>query len=421
MIKAMVPISKQDFYKIKVDGLIADYDLESLANLYQPIIGYSAVSLYLTLKSQSKMSQNNETHASLFKTLDIKPGDFVDSRKRLEGVGLLRTYRESLEDKNNYTYVLYSPKTPRGFFDDVLLYGYLIKIIGEANANKLKKSYKKEIEQEKGEEITAKFSDVFDAELNDSSYALAASSEDDAIGRAHSNIEVSFDYDVFFKEIDKISEINNKMIGKKTMSEISRIAALFGINEKAMANEVAAIFNPNKTLSMRVDIEELKKRIENSIKEPEFKASSRKSDVTLSSDSILARKIKLMEETAPINYLKVLQHGTKPLKADIRLVDDISKDLMLSNGVINVLIEYVLKKNSNILSRPYMERMAASLKREDIDNAYDAMNFLNSLASKGKKKTDTRKIENVKKPTNVINQTASSNDDEDWDNILKDL
>ena len=47
-------VSKNDFYEIRVASLITNLDRDSLLELYQPIIGASAASLYLTLSTQKK-------------------------------------------------------------------------------------------------------------------------------------------------------------------------------------------------------------------------------------------------------------------------------------------------------------------------------------------------------------------------------
>ena len=54
----------------------------------------------------------------------------------------------------------------------------------------------------------------------------------------------------------------------------------------------------------------------------------------------------------------------------------------LTNGVINVLVEQTLSTNNNVLSRAYIEKVAASLVREGITTALDAMNYLRDINKK---------------------------------------
>ena len=70
--------------------------------------------------------KRNEDGGTIFKTeqllksMQISAGSFHSARKFLEAVGLIRTYESVAEDVCCYIYVIYSPKSPKAFFDDVL-------------------------------------------------------------------------------------------------------------------------------------------------------------------------------------------------------------------------------------------------------------------------------------------------------------
>ena len=168
----MKVLAHQDFLEVRLASLIADYDRDTLSNLYQPMIGFEALSLYMTLWSEA----NNEkvsplcTHEQVFLRMRMPASAFVDARKYLEATGLLKTFVSEGNDFKIYHYELYAPKSPSGFFDDTLLYGMLIRSIGESNANRLKKIYVLDTHQDYGKEITASFAEVFHPELNDSSF-----------------------------------------------------------------------------------------------------------------------------------------------------------------------------------------------------------------------------------------------------------
>ena len=53
-------------------------------------------------------------------------------------------------------------------------------------------------------------------------------------------------------------------------------------------------------------------------------------------------------------------------------------DLDLKPAVVNVLIDYVLKKNDNKLTTGFVETIAGQWKRENIETAADAMAFAES-------------------------------------------
>ena len=47
----MVILSESDMFEVKITSLLADYDRETITNLYQPIIGYTALAIYFSFWS----------------------------------------------------------------------------------------------------------------------------------------------------------------------------------------------------------------------------------------------------------------------------------------------------------------------------------------------------------------------------------
>ena len=173
------------------------------------------------------------------------------------------------------------------------------------------------------------------------------------------------------------------------MKEIARLATLFGLNEKTMAGIVV-----NEYISegpVHLDFERIKNGCECEIKYSQVKNVER-SDV--SGNSELANKIRMMEDVAPIKFLQYLQQGTKPARSDLAIVNSLSKDYGFGNGIINVIVEYVLYKNNNILSKNYCEKIASSLAREGVSTTVDAMNYLKkfTIKSQSKKKVASRAV-----------------------------
>lgn len=108
-----------DKYFIYNKGIITSEKIKILTNLYQPIIGYTAISLYLTFyndlnnKSQESLEY---THHHLMTNMQLKLDSIIDARRKLEGIGLLKTYLKRGEI-DNYVYILYSPLSSYEFFN----------------------------------------------------------------------------------------------------------------------------------------------------------------------------------------------------------------------------------------------------------------------------------------------------------------
>ena len=105
-------------------------------------------------------------------------------------------------------------------------------------------------------------------------------------------------------------------------------------------------------------------------------------------DSKRAKLIYTFETTSPYNFLKSKNNGAKPTDRDLKLIENLSLDLELKPAVINVLLDYVLKKNNNKLNNAFIETIAGQWKRLNIETAEEAMN---QASKESKKKNNTTK------------------------------
>ena len=145
-------ILSSDFYEIRLASIVSNVDKDVLVELYQPIIGANATILYLTLLKQKRNEDDENMYStqSLLNGMQSDPNTLLASRHYLEAVGLLRSYEKASESGRYYIYVLYAPKSPKDFFDDVLFNGLLIQSIGEKEAKKLAHAYKVNLSVDEG-------------------------------------------------------------------------------------------------------------------------------------------------------------------------------------------------------------------------------------------------------------------------------
>lgn len=418
----MVILSNSDMFEVRINSLLADYDRETLTNLYQPIIGYQALAVYFTLWSEANIQKvlSFSSHEQLFTRMKIAPGHFIDARKLLEAVGLVKTRLEKLAGTNIYHYELNTPKTPNGFFGDTLLYGMLIQALGESDAERLKRVYQREEMSQEGEDISSTFNDVFHPDFEDKSFIVAASSENHTVGRNKIKIETEFSYEKFFKELADNYQINEKGFTRKEIKEIERLASLYGVDEYVAADVVANNYDPSKEKGSRVDIDAVNKAFMQEVNYTHILGKNKKR-TSVNADTELAKKINLFESKSPIEILQILQGGTKVAPSDIAIIKTLSMDYHLPNGVINVIIDFVLSMNKNVLSRAYAEKMAASFNREGIETTIDAMNYCNELLQNwsGNKKKRQKKNENNSEIKENIDIEENSSLDEEWDKLFE--
>lgn len=418
----MVILSENDMFEVKITSLLADYDRETITNLYQPIIGYTALAIYFSFWSESRIQKllSYSSHEQFLARMKLTPGAFIEGRKLLEAVGLVKTRLETIRDVKIYHYELLAPKTPKGFFNDTLLYGLLIQSLGEAEAERIKRVYEIHNQELVGEDISSSFNDIFHPDFEDAAFIKASHNSDNTKDRNKSKIVTEFNYEKFFDYVKHNSQISETAFTKKEMKEIERLSTLYGITEEVAGHVVINCYSPENEKGKRVDLKQFNEDLMNEVR---FSSTSRKSSKYNTNKVVgeegLAAKIKFFEVTNPKDVLRVLQNGTKPAKADLNILYSLSQDYNLPNPVINVVIDFVLTMNNNVLSTYSAEKVAASLSREGVQTAVDAMEYLkNNYVKENKTKA------NKKSTTKVVSEKSEEVDnndisDEEFEELMK--
>ena len=418
----MVILSENDMFEVKITSLLADYDRETITNLYQPLIGYTALAIYFSFWSESKIQKllSYSSHEQFLARMKLTPGAFIEGRRLLEAVGLVKTRLEKVKDLKIYHYELLAPKTPRGFFADTLLFGLLIQNLGEAEANRIKRVYEIHEQELVGEDISSSFNDIFHPDFEDAAFLKASESKDNAVGRNKSKIDTEFKYEAFFDELKKNSQISENAFTKKEMKEIERLATLYGVSEEVTAHVVINSYSPENEKGKRVDLLQVNEDLKNEVSYSKASRKSSKKNMVVGEEG-LAAKIKFFEVTSPKEVLSILQNGTKPAKADLNILYILANDYNLPNPVINVAIDFILTMNNNVLSKYSVEKIAASLSREGVETAVDAMEYLKAnYVRENKKTTKTTKPTKVEPVKQTENKETTEEEDEELLEFFKD-
>ncbi|NBI28859.1 replication initiation and membrane attachment family protein [Chengkuizengella marina] len=139
-----------------------------LNNIYQPMVGLSAISLYHFLYQQVSTDQLGyselEQQRKLFLFLGIEPSErgrkfLIEQFSKLEAIGLLQTYRKYIlgSDDYIYEYKLLSALSPKEFFKNQHLTLLLRDKIGKHTVISLRESFKEKLPSEiSTEEIYSK-------------------------------------------------------------------------------------------------------------------------------------------------------------------------------------------------------------------------------------------------------------------------
>ena len=134
-----IVILPADTYTVVNKTVIKDLDRKLITMLYQPIIGYTATSLYFTLVDdldKRELMSEDLTHHHLMSTMQLKLDDIVVARQKLEAVGLLKTYYKK-DHVNNYVYLLYSPMSANDFLNHPVLNIVLYNNLGKKEYDRI--------------------------------------------------------------------------------------------------------------------------------------------------------------------------------------------------------------------------------------------------------------------------------------------
>src|SRR5699024_8022450 len=85
------------------------------------------------------------------------------------------------------------------------------------------------------------------------------------------------------------------------------------------------------------------------------------------------RRIRAFETYSPAEFLEQSAGGAQPAPADLKVVEEVMLEQKLPAGVINVLLDFVLKKNNMKLSRNYITKVAGQWARKNIQTVTEAM------------------------------------------------
>ena len=416
-----------DTYVVSNQTILTEIDRKNLITLYEPIIGSLAISLYLTLwrdLDKLEIMSIDFTHHHLMAILKMDLDSIKLAREALEGVGLVRTYYKEGEI-NNYVYELYSPLSAHEFFAHPVLNIILYNNVGKKEYDLIKKEY------ERNKTNLVGYSDITKM-LNMSMKSISSTLEHFDVAKtnpAQLEIEENIDFDLITSAIPK-GILNEKAFNKKTKQLINQLAFLYNFDSLKMAEILRTVINEKGF----IEKEELRKMARKYYQynnngtlptliyrtQPEYLRNPT-GDTTNK-----GRIINVFETTSPYDFLKSKYKGARPTTRDLKLLEYLVVDLELKPAVVNVLVDYVLKRNNNKLNQAFIETIAGQWKRLNIKTASEAMSVAEKEHQKYTKKAQkvTTKI-TEKEPVwfneNIEKEEITQEEKEELENLLKEF
>ncbi len=392
-----------DTYVVINKTILSDQDRKLLTMLYQPILGNIAISLYFTLWSyldKSELISKEWTHHHLMTSMRLKLTDIEEAREKLEAVGLIKTYYKK-NHVNHFVYVMYSPLSVSEFLKNPILSTSLYNNVGDTEYKNIIEYFKiPHLNLKDYEDISCKFDEVFEVVPDSNLDNLLI----DIKRKNISNLQLVSKIDIE-SVVSLIPDelLNKNSITNDTKDLIYKLAFVYDLSEDDMSELIRNSINERKIINKELLRKNAKNyyQFENSGKLPSlvYRKQPEYLRKPLGDNSPRAKIIYQFETTSPYDLLVRKYKGAKLTKNDKEVLAMLAIDMNLKPGVINVLLDYVLKINDNKLTKNFVETIASQWKMAGIETVTDAMAIAEKEYKKRKQpQVSTKTKKEVSKP-----------------------
>ncbi|WP_167629532.1 replication initiation and membrane attachment family protein [Listeria valentina] len=374
-----------DGYKVKAEGVITEFDRKVLLKLYQPLMGANALSLYFSLLEEveeNKLWSKAKPHSQLLTSLGISLKAFFEARLKLEGLGLVRSYKKAGLEDQTFVYELLAPLSPRQFFEDGLLNIYLFSQVGHKRYQELQQLFVDQKFDSTGySDVTRNFQDVFEPFRGGDKTPEIPVEAEFIEAKAATEIQLDskeFDW-TYFYELLSPNMLSREQITEPVKDTILKMHAIYQVEE----SDIPSFLYRSLDARGVIQLEQLRKIIRESyqLKHHNLPKLSTKQRVE-STQAETQPKPEVNDEEAlqvylesvtPFQLLIDIADGAEPAETDLRVIEEVMTKQNLPQPVMNVLIEYVLLRLDGKISRNYMMTIAAHWKRKNVKTAKEAM------------------------------------------------
>jgi len=381
----MERVRRNDLFFAHAKTMPSSADYQALTLLYQPLVGVSAFSLYLTLfglLNRQTLVSEKYVHSDLESVLDVKLETLEEARRKLEAVGLVVTGFKS----DCFAYELVLPMSAASFVNDGVLGQYLKAAVTEERYAKIIKMFKTtKVTKDGYVDITKSFDEMFPALPADGSEQepdLARRVRSKSVKVRHS----TFDFRLFAESIPA-EFFDASQLTDSVRDKIDNLAYVYGLDELAMKD----VWLKSVDKSAPVDFTRLATAARDA-----YKAVSRGNEAA--SETVEPIPDHPVESGDPAVYFAAVSpkellagmSGGKVAVADLRIVERLLNEIGLDKGVVNVMLAYVLKNNhGDMPSYEYFEKIGLSWIRNKIDSVAVAVDYVKHLNAEYEKKRDT--------------------------------
>ena len=193
---------EEDFYLVENPNI--RIDLLDFFALYQPLLGQKAISLFVTLYSESRQSDFNE-HRRLCKLMNLSIDEIEEAREVLEKYSLVKTFYNEVE--NEYVYRLIEPLSNEKFLNHAVFGLQYQNMVGLTEFEHAKKLYApSSLKLRKFKDISAKLDREALSRISESEVKAFLDLKGEEVSEDKSfGFNSYFDYQAFIKPLTALS------------------------------------------------------------------------------------------------------------------------------------------------------------------------------------------------------------------------
>ena len=410
-----------DTYTVINRSIITEEDKNNVITLYEPLIGPIAISLYFTLLRDIKLLDfisKDYTHHHLMTMMSTSIETIKIARQSLEGVGLLKTYFKE-GDPNSYVYELFSPLSSREFFASPIFNIALYNSIGKYEYELLKKEYSlPEINLNSYEDISVSLNEIYDSSPNIVPFETRTTKTSSI------KLDSNVNFDLLLSSLPK-GLIDKRSFTKKIKELIEQLSFIYNLDTLKISDILKTSLKGNGIIDEELLRKNARKyyQYNNDGKLPSLVYKSQPDSLkeSITPKDALTEKIYQFENTTPYDYLRIKNKGTNPTAGELKLLESLLVDMKLTPAVVNVLIDYVLRKNNNKLTKGYVETIASQWSREGVKTATEAMELARKENGKKASKTTKKGVEPSWLNKTIEKAEITKEEQEELDELLKEF
>jgi len=398
---------------IVINKTVLHEDRRILISLYQPLIGSTAISLYYTLWTyldHFECLSDEIEHHTILNNMMITIDEFNEARKKLEAVGLIKTYAK-YDKINNYIYEIFSPLSASDFLNHPVFSMALMNALGEKEYFKTIEFFKvPNIDLSKYQNITSKFTDSFIFNSDNIREIEINNLRKKNINELELTPKINVDNIISFIP-DEL--LNKKAVTSSDKKLIVNLSYIYNYDEEALIEIIRNSLTDKHIIDKKLLKDNARKYYEfdNVGKLPTLIYKTQPDNLKSNPKGLnnSDKMIHIFETTSPYDFISSKYKTGSPSSSDLKIISYLLIDLELNPGVVNVLVDFVLKINNNKLTKAFVDTIASQWKKKNIQTVKEAMELAKEEYHKKNSVKTSNKVPDVKSTPSWINKEYDEN------------